>query len=312
MNYLGQLIPIIIFLIALGVVLIVIEIFIKMIQRKKQRSPFTGNFLRAPGESLRASLDNINDDIFESISLVLMIPMLLYATLISQFYFGKVNPGMFVIAGVIIMGLGCEVYCFKKLLKNLKARGIVRLGYEGEIAVGQELNQLMRDGYYVFHDFQADGFNIDHIVVGPAGVFAVETKARSKPTSGDRVSDAEVTYDGRKLQFPKWVETKPLEQARNQALWLKRWLNSCVGEEVQVRPVVTLPGWFVKRVSSKGFPVINPKQFHSIAKPINGKILNESLIRRIVHQLDQKCRDVQPQANKGLSGAPAVEASLKV
>ena len=28
----------------------------------------------------------------------------------------------------------------------------------------------------VYHDIQADQFNIDHVVVGPSGVFAVETK----------------------------------------------------------------------------------------------------------------------------------------
>jgi hypothetical protein len=54
-----------------------------------------------------------------------------------------------------------------------------RIGYDGELATAQELNQLMRHGYYVFHDLQAENFNIDHIVIGPAGVFAVETKSRS-------------------------------------------------------------------------------------------------------------------------------------
>ncbi|MBN1547047.1 MAG: NERD domain-containing protein [Syntrophaceae bacterium] len=54
-----------------------------------------------------------------------------------------------------------------------------RLGYEGEMATGQELNMLMLEGYHVFHDFPADRFNIDHIVVSPNGVIAIETKAKS-------------------------------------------------------------------------------------------------------------------------------------
>jgi len=102
-----------------------------------------------------------------------------------------------------------------------------------------------------------------------------------------------------------------LEQARNQALWLGDWLSSATGCGVQAQPVVTLPGWFVKRVSSKGLAVINPKQFRSIARPINGDILNENQIKRIVYQLDQKCRDVEPKANKGLAGEPGIEAPLK-
>jgi len=35
----------------------------------------------------------------------------------------------------------------------------------------------MLDGYHVYHDFPAERFNIDHVVVGPAGAFAIETKA---------------------------------------------------------------------------------------------------------------------------------------
>jgi len=169
-----------------------------------------------------------------------------------------------------------------------------QLGYEGEIAVGQELNQLMLDGYRVYHDFPAGKFNIDHIVVGVSGVFAVETKARSKPTSKDRRADAKVKYDGRSLQFPNSTDVQSIEQAKRQAEWLSKWLQRAVGETVGVRPVVALPGWFVERVASGGIRVINPKNFRSIAKPKDGNILSGQMISRIVHQLEQKCRDVEP------------------
>ena len=42
----------------------------------------------------------------------------------------------------------------------------------------------MRDGFAVFHDVPGDkAFNVDHVVIGPQGVFAVETKGRGKPAS---------------------------------------------------------------------------------------------------------------------------------
>ncbi len=170
------------------------------------------------------------------------------------------------------------------------------------MATGQELNQMMLQGYHVYHDFVADKFNIDHIVVGPAGVFAVETKAKSKPTSDDRSADAKVTYDGRCLHFPQWKEGKPIEQAINQAVWLERWLASATGEKTAVRPVLALPGWFITRTSSKGIPVINPKQFLSIAKPVNGNLLDDRRIKSIVHQIDQRCRNIESKAVEGLGG----------
>jgi hypothetical protein len=75
------------------------------------------------------------------------------------------------------------------------------------------------------------------------------------------------------------------------------WLGKAVGEAVRVRPVVALPGWYVERSSSNGIPVINPKKFRSIAKQKNGDILSGQMISRIVHQLEQKCRDVEPKSS---------------
>ncbi len=164
------------------------------------------------------------------------------------------------------------------------------------MAAGQELNNLMRNGYYIYHDFVAGKFNIDHVIVGPSGVYAVETKARTKPITGNGKFDAEVLYDGKSLKFPNWMESKPIQQAVAEADWLMNWLSSAVGERVNVFPVVTLPGWYVKRTSSGGIPVINPKQIYSVIKQRNGPPLPDSMIQRIVHQLDQRCRDMEPKA----------------
>jgi hypothetical protein len=208
---------------------------------------------------------------------------------------GNLKFSTSVITAFIIGGIVFIAYHLFKLIKLINLTQSYRLGYEGEMAVGQELNQLMRDGYYVYHDFPADTFNIDHIVVGTSGVFAVETNARSKPTSKDRRADAKVRYDGRCLQFPNGTDVHAIEQAKRQAEWLSKWLRRAVGEAVRVRPVVALPGWFVKRVASGGISVINPKNFRSIAKPKDGNILTEQMVSRIVHQLEQKCRDVAPK-----------------
>lgn len=170
----------------------------------------------------------------------------------------------------------------------------MRLAYDGELAVGQELNQLTLEGYRVFHDFPADNFNIDHIVVGKKGVFAVETKARSKRTTKNRQKDATVEYNGRVLYYQRGKDLRTIEQAQRQAKWLSNWMGSAIGERVYVRAVVALPGWYVKRTSAEGIPVVNPKQFSSLFKHIEPRLLSEEAFTRVVHQLEQKCRDVQP------------------
>lgn len=147
----------------------------------------------------------------------------------------------------------------------------------------------------MFHDLPADKFNIDHVVVGRNGVFVVETKGRAKP--GQDVNNSwKVRYDGARLEFPGLTETKPLEQADRQAKWLQQWLSSAVGEPVGVRPVLVLPGWFIERTSRNGMPVINGKNPENVFGKIGQTPLTDKLVQQIVHQLDQRCRNVVAKA----------------
>ena len=53
-----------------------------------------------------------------------------------------------------------------------------RRGYEGERVVGELLEDGLSDKYHVFNDVKFPGrkANIDHIVVGPSGIFVLDTK----------------------------------------------------------------------------------------------------------------------------------------
>lgn len=277
--------------------ILILQYFIREHYRlKNQRLPFTQRLLRSPGQSLLKEIESINQEVTVYAVTLFIAPVCAYAFYISSMYF-KDQSGT--LGGAVLMGvifLGFVSYNSYKLTGLLRRRRLLRLGYDGEVAVGQELSQLLRDGYHVFHDFPADKFNIDHIVVGSKGVFAVETKARSKPNLGRGREDATVEYTGRVLHFPKWTDTQIIEQAERQADWLSEWIGSAIGEPVAARAIVALPGWFVKRTSIDGIPVVNPKQFQSLFEHIKPRTLSEEAIRRIVHQLDQECRDVDPSS----------------
>jgi len=288
--------PGVIFLLSFFIPFIILVLFKWLNRLKKVRPPFTDKFLRNPGESLNRKVEELNDDIVTYLMFLFITPYVFW-TIFSLAAFVENNKAMrlpFNNLIVIIVVLCFMVFFAYKLFRLLMLRKNYRLGYEGEMATGQELNMLMLKGYHVYHDFPAGRFNIDHIVVGANGVFAVETKAKSKPTSGNSNSSAKVIYDGKVLRFPNGVHSDALGQAKRQAQWLSNWLGSAVGESVQVQAAVTLPGWFVERTSPKGIPVLNPKQFQGYLKNIRNIQLTEPQIKRIVHQLEQKCRDVLP------------------
>lgn len=84
------------------------------------------------------------------------------------------------------LGAGIDAWIFRKDLRETfrlvrGSRNWLK-GAEGERRVGAELAKLP-DEYVVFHDYHprgADGqraeWNIDHVVLGPTGVFVIETK----------------------------------------------------------------------------------------------------------------------------------------
>ena len=178
--------PIVLFFSLFLLLWIFLFAFRKYHQLKQKRAPFTGDLLRSPGQSLLKKIDVLNTAIIFYTSSFFLLPVLVYALYITWLYY---TGRAFNLTEISIIGGFCVafiVFTLSKLAIYLKRRRLMRLGYDGELAVGQELNQLMSDGYRVFHDFPADNFNIDHIVVGKKGVFAVETKARSKRSTKNR------------------------------------------------------------------------------------------------------------------------------
>jgi hypothetical protein len=170
------------------------------------------------------------------------------------------------------------------------------------MSVGQELDQLMKSGYSVFHDLPGDKpFNIDHVVVGPNGVFAVETKGRAKPVNRAARDGHKVQYRDEKLYFPGWMEDRPIEQAKMNAKWLSRWLSSAVGVHIDVTPIVVLPGWYVETQYRPLVLVLSGNQCQSFIPKIPGGPVSDQQLRQISHQLDSRCRDIEPHSHKPLA-----------
>jgi hypothetical protein len=57
------------------------------------------------------------------------------------------------------------------------------LGAQGERRTAKALRQLLRKGWTVTHDVQRAHENFDHVLVGPPGVFLLETKVRAGTVS---------------------------------------------------------------------------------------------------------------------------------
>lgn len=110
----------------------------------------------------------------------------------------------------------------------------------GERITGLWLGRLP-EGWFVFHDVPvgARGANIDHVVIGPGGVFTINTK---NLTGAIRVNSRSIVHNGSRTDF--------LPKATAEASRAARLLSASIGRPVEVRGVLAILAdeWVVNRL----------------------------------------------------------------
>ena len=210
---------------------------------RESRSPLKGRPLRNPGQGLDERLDVL---INEKAFLALFMPFLVWLFAAWE-WFGQWRglprlPTLF--AGLALLASIWGGWQFWGLRREIRR---VKLGRDGERAVGQFLEDLRRSGARVFHDVPAGEFNLDHVVICSKGVFVVETKTWSKPSGSSRIS----VREGVLLRDGVPAEGNVLGQALGEAAWLRAFLLDSTGERYPVHPVVVFPGWFVEPLDAE-------------------------------------------------------------
>lgn len=184
------------------------------------------------GHSLREQLDEVHNDLTWYLVLLMVVPLLALALFLARSHLRGVTPTAPLAPAVVVAAIAFIAYMLRKLLKAGTWLDHLKAGYAAEAAVGQELDQLMRQGAATLHDLPAEQYIIDPVVVAAEGVFAVEIKGFTKRNQDRGKADATVVYDGETLKFSTRTTKEPLEQAEHQAAWLARWLSSAAGSPV--------------------------------------------------------------------------------
>jgi hypothetical protein len=261
---------------------------------RKKRLPFTQKILRPPGESLRIRLieldEKLNDRLIQ-LFLAAYSPLIMAGLVALQ----GVRPGFGVWITVGAIAVVASIWSAYRLWKVINLRRRIRLGFEGERHVGEALNQLMLVGYRVFHDFLITDKprsirNIDHIVVGPNGVFAVETKTRRK-VKGE--NGANVTVLENALQYPWGLDQRDLAQAQNDTAWLADWLSRMTDQPVSVGSILVLPGWFIDRRAKPAVTVLSGSEVAANIPRLNGSVTSPSEIRRLAALIEDRNRSIE-------------------
>lgn len=206
------------------------------------RSPLKSRPLRLPGQSVDEALQSLLwDAIGPYVAIAFIMVLIAGEEWLATLTHMPRQPWLYTSLAFI-----ASSYAAFKILRVRDHIRQLRLGRDGERAVGEFLERLRADGAVVFHDVPGDNFNIDHVVLSVRGFFAIETKTRSKPEGDARVvlTETGVLVNG----FPP--DRDPIVQAQSGAKWLSQLLEESTGKRFPVRGVVLFPGWYIEPMSA--------------------------------------------------------------
>ena len=177
---------------------------------------------------------------------------------------GPVGPSFRLVYLVIVMA---AVVTTPVAMFALPASTIAwRTGAFGEERTGELLGPLEAEGFRIIHDrlIPRSRANIDHIVVGPPGIFIVETKNYERKLSR-----------GQKERFAA--------QAKREAAAVAR-----VVSPVSVTPLICVHradlGWFKVRVD--GVRIVSPKELIRVLRKAP-ELLVPAEVARLADQIDK-------------------------
>jgi len=204
------------------------------------KSPIKNLPVHAPGQSLSRKIDDLFDD-----EITVYSVWSLFVVFLAAFewyrYFKKLPPAP---KSATFMAAVVVSYSAYRIIKAIKKVKTLKLGRDGERAVGQFLEEKLRPmGCQVLHDIIGDDFNVDHLVIGPTGIFTIETKTYNKPAKGA----SRVVFDGEQVTVNGFTPDRdPIVQAKAEAKWISDLLAESTGRRFYVHPILLYPGWFVE------------------------------------------------------------------
>jgi hypothetical protein len=132
-------------------------------------------------------------------------------------------------------------------------------GAEGERAVATVLAKLENDGWRALHDISLGRGNVDHVLVGPGGIFTLETKSNRGRLGVDRIDP--------KMLKQAYAEKKLLERITGLEIQPLLVFSQAylVGHVPAKRQGVTiLPARMLPHYFSRRRPILEASQSESV------------------------------------------------
>ena len=157
---------------------------------------------------------------------------------------------LYVLLATLLAAAGFALY---RLVRTIRQWRQVRFLRDANIAVGHSLQRIAVGHGRVFHDVVTPAGVVDHVIVGPGGIYAINVVAhRAMRRESVQLADSELRFnpDGKTISIVDIASiTTRLEQE----------FRDLLRNSVRVRSVIAVPGWHAETQSSDGHLVVNER-----------------------------------------------------
>lgn len=157
---------------------------------------------------------------------------------------------LYVLLATLLAAIGLVFYRLGRTIQQWRE---VRYLRDANIAVGHSLQRIAVGHGRVFHDVATPAGVVDHVLVGPGGIYAVNVVAhRAIRRESVEIADSELHFrpDGKRIAINDIAaKTTRLEQD----------FRDLLKNSVRVRSVIAVPGWHADNQSSDGHLVVNER-----------------------------------------------------
>ncbi len=187
-----------------------------------------------------------NKKLFKCSWLFLIIDTIIFFYLLIKFYYGayyKYPLGASIILIFFTIVFYLETKKAEKELVEEERHNYFTWGRGagGELIVKKSLMTLDSD-YKIFSDFHPGEWNIDHICVGPTGIFAIEVKAHK----------GTISYTDNKLKRnDQELDGNYLGQTKQGSVFLNQLIKEKLNKEYFVVPVLIFSNAKIKGINHK-------------------------------------------------------------
>jgi hypothetical protein len=128
-----------------------------------------------------------NENLWMRVGVTLVPPVALFAA------WRFADSGAWLYAAIFIAGAYTTLTFMMWMIVPARIQNL-RTGAEGEVQTAKELDRLTKSGWRPIHDRALDRCNVDHIEIGPGGVYVIDTKNWNGEI---KVNERGVTQDGK-------------------------------------------------------------------------------------------------------------------